>query len=292
MNNITLTPEQLALRDQLIAARNHWNQIQGNEVCDWTLCDKKSALILSTLDMVYDAMQTRIREDEKYDSLMKIGKCAANALRDMVAALNCDYGRLEELREAKYCYGNNLCGYMPDNIPDTCETFKEAQAATIEAIEEYRDDDDCTKSLADDYQKAIELCKQQSDCFSVIVDGKCFFVVLNEDDATELVALREAAGECTSQDEAREYIHEDALEVTVRSDWHEVGGNDNEPTEFCILLSTGGPASRIRGELDGETPYRAWLEVQDWGTPWTRYHEDGLQDILLAYAGCFYFGEG
>ena len=63
-----------------------------------------------------------------------------------------------------------------------------------------------------------------------------------------------------------------------------------KPFEFCILLSTGGPASRIRGELDNGEPCRAWLEVQDWGTPWTQYF-DIEQDTLLAYARCFYFGE-
>ena len=39
--------------------------------------------------------------DKKYDELMKTGKCAADALRGMVAALECDYDKLEELRELK-----------------------------------------------------------------------------------------------------------------------------------------------------------------------------------------------
>jgi hypothetical protein len=43
--------------------------------------------------------------------------------------------------------------------------------------------------------------------------------------------------------------------------------------------------------LSNGEPHRAWLEVQDWGTPWTRYF-DIEQDTLLAYARCFYFGEG
>jgi hypothetical protein len=60
-----------------------------------------------------------------------------------------------------------------------------------------------------------------------------------------------------------------------------------------ILLSTGGPALRIRGELDEyKQPYRAWLEYQDWFTPWTEYHGDNVDtDALLAFAAYFYFGE-
>jgi hypothetical protein len=66
---------------------------------------------------------------------------------------------------------------------------------------------------------------------------------------------------------------------------------DVDNGQFVILLSTGGPASRIQGELSNGEPRRAWLEVQDWGTPWTQYF--GIkQDTLLAYARCFYFGEG
>jgi hypothetical protein len=72
--------------------------------------------------------------------------------------------------------------------------------------------------------------------------------------------------------------------------------------EFNILLSTGGPAVRIMGELRYGEPYRAWLEVQDWFTPWTQYYgtnnpddphswaNQPSQDVLLTYARQFYFG--
>jgi hypothetical protein len=90
--------------------------------------------------------------------------------------------------------------------------------------------------------------------------------------------------------DAREAIEQDALSVEVRSDWHEVGAK-NPDMEFCILLSTGGPATRITGELDehGE-PSVAKLEVQDWFQPWTEYR-DADEQVLLSYARCFYFGE-
>ena len=113
----------------------------------------------------------------------------------------------------------------------------------------------------------------------------------------ELAELERRAGECKDQDEAYERILEDALNVEVRSAWHEVGG-DATPSEFAILLTTGGPALRLRGELDEHSePSRAWLEYQDWGTPWTELVTDAdgeavQQRILLTYAKCFYFGEG
>lgn len=81
------------------------------------------------------------------------------------------------------------------------------------------------------------------------------------------------------------------MSVEVRGDWHSPGDNDDGPTDFKILLTTGGPAVQIRGELDEHRePRRAWLEVQDWGKPWTQYFPAD-QDTLLTYARCFSFGE-
>jgi len=95
-----------------------------------------------------------------------------------------------------------------------------------------------------------------------------------------------------SEDSARERIQEDALSVEIRSGWY-TPGSEPEPEEFAILLCTGGPAVRIRGELGRHNePERAWLEYQDWGTPWQEYHGDGCEhDTLLTYCRQFYFGE-
>lgn len=93
---------------------------------------------------------------------------------------------------------------------------------------------------------------------------------------------------------SRDEILEDALSVQVRTDWHDVGEEADADREYCILLSTGGPATRIVGELsDFGEPTTAVLEVQDWGTPWTAWNSDSDDDgVLLQYASCFYFGEG
>lgn len=116
----------------------------------------------------------------------------------------------------------------------------------------------------------------------------------------EMVAALEAAQESGADEAieaARTTILEDPLEVTVRTGWH-APGLDADAEEYCILLSTGGPASRIIGELDGfGNPETARLEVQDWGTPWTDCRiESGkgweaVDSVLLAYAREFYFGE-
>lgn len=162
--------------------------------------------------------------DTKHEDLMKIGKSAYASIVEMVAALECDYDRLEELRDIE--------------------------------TEVERDPD----------------------------------ARMDEDHREELKELEDAAGECEDREEAEQRIQEDALSIQVRSGWANIGDALNA-SEFEIMLTTGGPAVRIMGELDGNAePDRAWLEVQDWGTPWTQYIPAD-QDTLLTYCRCFYFGE-
>lgn len=161
----------------------------------------------------------------------EIGRPAYESIVDMVLALECDFDRLEGLRDE-------------------------------------RDDwDDAHNGEARDW------------------------IATYPDEADELQTLTEEAGDCENREDAEQRIQEDPLEIQVRSDWHTPGGETEAPSEFYILLSTGGPAVRIRGELNqyGE-PDRAWLEVQDWGKPWTQYFPAD-QDTLLSYARCFYYGE-
>lgn len=94
---------------------------------------------------------------------------------------------------------------------------------------------------------------------------------------------------------ARERIQEDALSVEVRSDWYAPGDSDAaKPSEYTILLTTGGPAARIIGDLSsyGE-PTSARFEFQDWFKPWTVANTASSDDaVMLTYAQQFYFGEG
>jgi len=160
--------------------------------------------------------------DTKHEDLMKIGKSAYASIVEMVAALECDYDRLEELRDIE--------------------------------TEVERDPD----------------------------------ARMDEDHREELKELEDAAGECEDREEAEQRIQEDALSVRI---FGERTNGEWEADKFEILLSTGGPAVRIMGELDGEDPKHAWLEVQDWGMPWTEYYESNIRDTLLTYCRCFYFGE-
>ena len=59
--------------------------------------------------------------------------------------------------------------------------------------------------------------------------------------------------------------------------------------QYIILLSWGGPASRIVGKLDSRNePETATFEVQDWGTPWTAA-DDQDENMLLQFARLFCF---
>lgn len=111
---------------------------------------------------------------------------------------------------------------------------------------------------------------------------------LEPGEAEELEELEDLADGMSDEFEARERIQEDALSVEVRTGWHTPGEN-GKPDEYMILLSTGGPASRIVGDLnEWGGPTTARLEVQDWFKPWTFVSDS---DEVLAYADCFYFGE-
>ena len=98
--------------------------------------------------------------------------------------------------------------------------------------------------------------------------------------------LEAAASGCESEFEARQRIAEDPLCVDVRSDWQSMG-EELTPAEFRILLCTGGPAVQIRGELgEYREPVRAWIEYQDWGTPWTQFY-GASSDALINYSSHF-----
>ncbi len=178
------------------------------------------------------------------DWVEQIGRPAYESIAEMVAALEADRDRLEELRDERDAFEMDEDEDMAPDGP--------GYANNVEAWE-----------------------------------GE------NAEDAKELKELEAAVkldGKEVDEDAARERIQEDALSVEVRSGWTSVG-DPMEAEEFCILLSTGGPAVRIVGELDEDKePHRARLEVQDWGKPWTEYFP-AESDTLLTYCRCFNFGE-
>lgn len=188
--------------------------------------------------------------DTKRESLMAIGKSAYDSIVEMVVALECDYDRIEELKEEREG--------LQTEIDDACADHE-------------GDDKDANSTIGEGEKKAVEALREWDD-----------------ENAEELNELTEAAGDCKDREEAEQRIQEDALSVRI---FGERTNGEWEADKFEILLTTGGPAVRIMGELDGNAePDRAWLEVQDWGTPWTQYFQAD-QDTLLTYCRCFYFGE-
>lgn len=99
-----------------------------------------------------------------------------------------------------------------------------------------------------------------------------------------------------AEDDARQRIEEFPLEMQVRSDRRDPSGaglDEDNPTEYHILLSTGGPASRIIGDLSEHCePTSARFEYQDWFKPWTEAHRltDEQNATILKFAQQFYFG--
>lgn len=111
----------------------------------------------------------------------------------------------------------------------------------------------------------------------------------------EALSAARAAHDDDAEERATETIREGALSVLVRDGWRDPGPRDpNEtdgPEEYEVLITTGGPAVRIRGKLGRWCePETAALEVQDWWLPWTEYREADPA-VLLAWVACFCFGD-
>jgi hypothetical protein len=172
-----------------------------------------------------------------YEQLQAIGKSRADSIASMVAALECDYDRLEELRAERADYQER----------DKTEPL--------------------TEPLTESWAQA------------------------SSDEAEELVELEATAADCESREEAEQRIHEDPLSIELTGTW----SINEEPKadKAYILLGTGGPATRIVVELtEHMEPGRAYIQAQDWGTPWTDCPDVIDQDTLLTYCQQFYFGEG
>ena len=94
------------------------------------------------------------------------------------------------------------------------------------------------------------------------------------------------------QEEIKENILNSALSVEFRSGWTS-NPNELEIEEFKILLTWGGPALRVIGELNQyKEPENIKMQYQDWGTYWTDFEiTENQQEALNWFCNCFYFGE-
>lgn len=206
------------------------------------------------------ALQLREKNNEEnLENARSQARAQYESIVEMVAALDVDYDRLEELRDERRSIESDYTLVVRDD-------------GFFDAIEN-----------ADPDNKFYRLGTHSETAWEAL------YACLYQEEAKELTALEEDAGDYKDEDDARQRIQEDALSVEVRSGWTRPG-ETMEAEEFRILLCTGGPAVQIVGELGSDGPARAWLEYQDWFTPWTEYHENVDQDVLLEYCREFFGG--
>ena len=93
-------------------------------------------------------------------------------------------------------------------------------------------------------------------------------------------------------EQTKESILNSALSVEFRSGWT-FNSNNIELEEFKILLTWGGPALRVIGDLNQyKEPENIKMQFQDWGTCWTDFQiTENQQEALNWFCSCFYFGE-
>lgn len=106
-----------------------------------------------------------------------------------------------------------------------------------------------------------------------------------DDDIRELAEPEMQAGDCEDADVALDRIQEDPLSLRI---FGEYAKGEWTATNYELLLSTGGPATRIVGDLEDTYATSARLEVQNWFKPWTEW-TGADSDVLRAYVGCFCF---
>ncbi len=113
----------------------------------------------------------------------------------------------------------------------------------------------------------------------------------------EKITFLESLNVTTSEEEEeieqiKESINNSALSVEFRSGWS-TNFDQLEIEEFKILLTWGGPALRVIGELDQyKQCENIKLQFQDWGTLWTDYElTEKEEESLNWFCNCFYFGD-
>lgn len=188
-------------------------------------------------------------------------KAQVSGIVGMIRALDCDFDRLEELRESRYVSGFNVPGFMPVCAPDTHSTFDDARRDVVWWIKRGEELAE-TVGLAEQLCAFAESVNLESVPFNLQgPDGLHYWIELNSEDAAELADLEEQAGEYADRDEAQNAIYETPLSVEVRSGWHSVGEDAGDPEEFRIVLCTGGPHVELTGDIGGTVR----VAFKDWG---------------------------
>ena len=226
------------------------------------------------LERVAAQLESDARRYADSEKLQDIGRGAMESIADMVAALECDYDRLGELQCADEGTEVNVTPH--DSEPGKGLTYGRHVGLTL--TESAR----IGSSAGMDVVDLVDVHGNEMSVYAISLE------YADADLNTELAELEQAAGDCESEEDARQRISEDPLSIELSGTWSI--GEDPTADRALILLGTGGPAVRIVCGLDDGEPTRAWVQAQDWGTPWTDY-VGGDGETLLTYCRCFYFGE-
>lgn len=225
------------------------------------LHDHEAGAPLDMLEEYAQQAEQKEQAESRLASAREQASAQMSSVAEMVAALEMDWDRLEELRDVlpgpHYVWANGDCTDKTDSAAEAVKWMDEAG----DTFEQVRNVDDEPLDA-----EGLEMLR-------------------------ELAELEDAAGDCESREDAEQRIWEDPLELTYT--FSPCGyGDEPERDGFIILLCTGGPAVRIVGELGAHgEPRRAWLEYQDWFTPWTEYHgENADSDTLCTYAAALGVG--
>jgi hypothetical protein len=210
------------------------------------------ALLLDALVCRLGELEREERRADEQEGARLQAAAQMSSIVEMVEALNCDYERLEELKEER----------------------EELQEALQEAMEEdpvVAGSDECLTLI--DAEEALYQFGRE-----------------NAEELAELEAAA-GDHEDRDEAERRIQEDPLEVQVRTGWYTPGIARKDLAPAEFTILLCTGGPAVRIVGELDQyQQPVCAQLEYQDWFTPWVKYHGVNFDhDALLTYCQQFYF---
>ena len=109
------------------------------------------------LERIANRLESDAKRDAQYDALQDIGKSAFESIAEMVAALECDYDRLEELREhRKDWFAENPGKFIGirantrNNYALACPDEAEELAELIEAAGECESRDDAETRIQQD----------------------------------------------------------------------------------------------------------------------------------------------
>lgn len=230
-------------------------------------------------------------------------RAQVRSIVEMVAALQCDYDRLNELREkakeGHWVAGWNMPGYMPDSQPaafDTCDEARDYLAQEMQRAADEEEGEDRELSLTDASRKIHDAIGNKDEEFGATIAGYHYWIshepgkLADAEEQKELDELEESAGDCEDEDAARQRIEEDPLSIEVRGGWHSPGEDDDGAAEFRIVLCTGGPHVELVGDLDEHCqPDRVRVLYSDWGTSGELFDFD--RETVLTYCRTFYFGE-